>query len=71
MKTKNQNRSFSILQISGAIILAVLILICSTLLKDSDKNQLVINVLIIGAALQIFRIGIFVNELLKKKNIAG
>lgn len=71
MKTKNQNRSFSILQISGAIILAALILICSTLLKDSDKNQMVINVLIIGAALHISLIGIFVNKLLKKKKIAG
>ena len=55
MKTKNENRSFSILQISGAIILAALILTCSILLKDSDKNQMVINVLIIGAALQIWR----------------
>ena len=70
MKTKNQNRSFSILQISGAIIWAALILICSMLLKDSDKNQMVINVLIIGAALQISLIGFFANKLLKKKNIA-
>lgn len=70
MKTKNQNRSFSILQISGSIILAALILICSILLKDSDKNQMVINVLIIGAALQISLIGFFANKLLKKKNIA-
>lgn len=70
MKTKNQNRSFSILQISGAIIWAAVILICSMLLKDSDKNQMVINVLIIGAALQILLIGSFANKLLKKKNIA-
>ena len=68
--TKNQNRSFSILQISVSIILAALILICSILLKDSDKNQMVINVLIIGAALQISLIGFFANKLLKKKNIA-
>jgi len=70
MKTKNQNRSFSILQISGAIIWATVILICSMLLKDSDKNQMVINVLIIGAASQILLIGSFANKLLKKKNIA-
>ena len=70
MKTKNQNRSFSILQISGAIIWAAVILICSMLLKDSDKNQMVINVLIIGAASQILLIGSFANKLLKKKNIA-
>ena len=70
MKTKNQNRSFSILQISGAIIWAAVILICSMLLKDSDKNQMVINVLIIGAASQILLIGSFANKLLNKKNIA-
>lgn len=70
MKTKNQNRSFSILQISGAIIWAAVILICSISLKDSDKNQMVINVLIIGAASQILLIGSFANKLLKKKNIA-
>ena len=70
MKTKNQNRSFSILQISVAIIWAAVILICSMLLKDSDKNQMVINVLIIGAASQILLIGSFANKLLKKKNIA-
>jgi hypothetical membrane protein len=70
MKTKNQNRSFSILQISGAIIWAALILICSMLLKDSDKNQMVINALIIGAGLQISLIGFFANKFLKKENIA-
>lgn len=69
MKTKNQNRSFLILQISGAIIWAAVILICSISLKDSDKNQMVINVLIIGAASQILLIGSFANKLLKKKNI--
>ena len=70
MKTKNQNRSFSILQISGAIIWAAVILICSISLKDSDKNQMVINILIIGAASQVLLIGSFANKLLKKKNIA-
>jgi len=70
MKTKNQNRSFSILQISGAIIWAAFILICSMLLKDSDKNQMVINALIIGAGLQISLIGFFANKFLKKENIA-
>lgn len=69
MKTKNQNRSFSILQISGAIIWAAVILICSISLKDSDKNQMVINILIIGAASQVLLIGSFANKLLKKKNI--
>jgi membrane protein DedA with SNARE-associated domain len=69
MKTKNQNRSFLILQISGAIIWAAVILICSISLKDSDKNQMVINVLIIGAASQVLLIGSFANKLLKKKNI--
>ena len=70
MKTKNQNRSLSILQISGAIIWAALILICSMLLKDSDKNQMVINALIIGAGLQISLLGCFANKFLKKENIA-
>jgi membrane protein DedA with SNARE-associated domain len=70
MKTKNQKRSFSILQISGAIIWAALILICSMLLKDSDKNQMVINALIIGAGLQISLLGYFANKFLKKENIA-
>ncbi|MFT7453287.1 MAG: hypothetical protein ACI9VN_004025, partial [Patescibacteria group bacterium] len=42
MKTKNQNRSISILQVSGSLIWAALILICSIVLKDSDKNQIVI-----------------------------
>lgn len=69
MKTKNQNRSFLILQISGAIIWAAVILICSISLKDSDKNQMVINILIIGAASQVLLIGSFANKLLKKKNI--
>lgn len=69
MKTKNQNKSFLILQISGAIIWAAVILICSISLKDSDKNQMVINILIIGAASQVLLIGSFANKLLKKKNI--
>ena len=67
MKTKNQNRNFSI---SGAIIWAALILICSMLLKDSDKNQMVINALIIGAGLQISLLGCFANKFLNKENIA-
>ncbi|MFT5253361.1 MAG: hypothetical protein ACI87N_002394, partial [Flavobacteriales bacterium] len=32
---KNQNRSISILQVSGSLIWAALILICSIVLKDS------------------------------------
>ncbi|MFT5217666.1 hypothetical protein [Patiriisocius sp. Uisw_047] len=68
MKTKNQNRSISILQVSGSLIWAALILICSIVLKDSDKNQIVINALIIGAGLQISLLGYFVNKFLKNKN---
>jgi hypothetical protein len=68
MKTKNQNRSISILQVSGSLIWAALILICSIVLKDSDKNQFVINALIIGAGLQISLLGYFVNKFLKNKN---
>ena len=67
---KNQNRSISILQVSGSLIWAALILICSILLKDSDKNQIVINALIIGAGLQISLLGYFVNKFLKNKNNA-
>jgi hypothetical protein len=70
MKTKNQNRSISILQVSGSLIWAALILICSIVLKDSDKNQIVINALIIGAGLQISLLGYFVNKFLKNKNNA-
>ena len=40
------------------------------LLKDSDKNQMVINALIIGAGLQISLLGCFANKLLNKENIA-
>ncbi len=67
---KNQNRSISILQVSGSLIWAVLILICSIVLKDSDKNQIVINALIIGAGLQISLLGYFVNKFLKNKKNA-
>ncbi|MFT5169333.1 MAG: hypothetical protein ACI8P3_004582 [Saprospiraceae bacterium] len=67
---KNQNRSISILQVSGSLIWAALILICSILLKDSDKNQMVINALIVGAGLQISLLGYFANKFLKNKNIA-
>ena len=69
MKTKNQNRSFSILQISGAIIWAAVILTSSMLLKDSDENQMIINVLLIGATLQYSLVGVFANKLLKKKTL--
>jgi hypothetical protein len=62
---KNQKRSISILQVSGSLIWAVLILICSIVLKDSDKNQIVINALIIGAGLQISLLGYFANKFLK------
>jgi hypothetical protein len=67
---KNQKRSISILQVSGSLIWAVLILICSIVLKDSDKNQIVINALIIGAGLQISLLGYFANKFLKNKNNA-
>jgi hypothetical protein len=67
---KNQKRSISILQVSGSLIWAALILICSILLKDSDKNQMVINALIVGAGLQISLLGYFANKFLKNKNIA-
>ena len=70
MKTKNQNRNISILQVSGSLIWAALILVCSLLLKDSDKNQIVINALIIGAGLQISLLGYFANKFLKNKNNA-
>ncbi|MDB0020661.1 hypothetical protein N9E08_00560 [bacterium] len=40
------------------------------LLKDSDKNQMVINALIIGAGLQISLLGCFANKFLNKENIA-
>jgi hypothetical protein len=70
MKTKNQNRSISILQVSSSLIWAALILICSIVLKDSDKNQIVINALIIGAGLQISLLGYFANKFLKNKNKA-
>jgi hypothetical protein len=70
MKTKKQNRGISILQISGSLIWAALILICSIILKDSDKNQIVINALIIGAGLQISLLGYFVNKFLKNKKNA-
>ncbi|MFQ3182406.1 MAG: hypothetical protein ACI9Z4_002016 [Polaribacter sp.] len=70
MKTKNQNRNISILQVSGSLIWAALILICSIVLKDSDKNQIVINALIIGAGLQISLLGYFVNKFLKNKKNA-
>jgi hypothetical protein len=62
MKTKNKNRSISILQIFGSLIWAALIIICSIILKDSDKNQIVINALIIGAVLQISLLGYFSNN---------
>ncbi len=68
MKVKNQSRIISILQISGSLIWAALILICSLLLKDSDKNQIIINTLIIGAGLQISLLGYFANKFLKIKN---
>lgn len=67
---KNQNRSISILQVSGSLIWAALILTCSILLKDSGKNQSVINALIIGAGLQISLLGYFANKFLKNKNNA-
>jgi hypothetical protein len=67
---KNQNRSISILQVSGSLIWAALILICSIVLKDSDNNQIVINALIIGAGLQISLLGYFANKFLKNKNKA-
>ena len=67
---KNQKRSISILQVSGSLIWAALILICSILLKDSGKNQIVINALIIGAGLQISLLGYFANKFLKNKNNA-
>lgn len=67
---KNQKRSISILQVSGSLIWAALILICSILLKDSDKNQIVINALIIGAGLQISLLGYFGNKFLQNKNNA-
>lgn len=70
MNTKDQNRSISILQVSGSLIWAALILICSILLKDSDKNQIVINALIIGAGLHISLLGYFANKFVKKKNNA-
>jgi hypothetical protein len=70
MGMKNQNRSISILQVSGSLIWAALILICSILLKDSGKNQIVINALIIGAGLQISLLGCFANKFLKNKNNA-
>ena len=65
-----QKIKIEIFQISGAIIWAALILICSMLLKDSDKNQMVINALIIGAGLQISLLGCFANKFLNKENIA-
>ena len=67
---KNQKRSISILQVSGSLIWAALILTCSILLKDSGKNQSVINALIIGAGLQISLLGYFANKFLKNKNNA-
>ena len=70
MGMKNQNRSISILQVSGSLIWATLILTCSILLKDSGKNQSVINALIIGAGLQISLLGCFANKFLKNKNNA-
>jgi hypothetical protein len=70
MGMKNQNRSISILQVSGSLIWAALILTCSILLKDSGKNQIVINALIIGAGLQISLLGCFANKFLKNKNNA-
>lgn len=71
MKTKNKNRSISTLLVSGSLIWAALILICSILLKDSDKNQIVINALIIGAGLQISLLGYFANKFLKNEKNAG
>jgi len=70
MGMKNQNRSISILQVSGSLIWAALILTCSILLKDSGKNKIVINALIIGAGLQISLLGCFANKFLKNKNNA-
>ena len=70
MGMKNQNRSISILQVSASLIWAALILTCSILLKDSGKNQSVINALIIGAGLQISLLGYFANKFLKNKNNA-
>jgi hypothetical protein len=70
MKTKNQKRSVSILQVTGSLIWAALILICSVLLKDSDKNQLGSNVRIIGSVLQFSLLGYFANNFLQNKGNA-
>ena len=67
MKTKNQKRSVSILQVTGSTIWAALILICSELLKDSDKNQIGSNVRIIRPVLQFSMLGYFVNKFLQNK----
>ena len=70
MKTKNQKRSVSILQVTGSLIWAALILICSVHLKDSDKNQIGSNVIIIWSVLQISLLGYFANKFLKNKGNA-
>ena len=70
MKTKNQKRSVSILQVTGSTIWAALILICSELLKDSDKNQIGSNVRIIRPVLQFSLLGYFANKFLQNKGNA-
>jgi hypothetical protein len=65
---KNQKRSISILQVSGSLIWAALILICSFLLRDADESQMVVNTLIAGAGLQILVVGYFANKFLKNQN---
>lgn len=70
MKTKNQKRSVSILQVTGSLIWAALILICSVLLKGSDKNQIGSNVRIIGSVLQFSLLGYFANKFLQNKGNA-
>lgn len=70
MKTKNQKRSVSILQVTGSLIWVALILICSVLLKDSDKNQIGSNVRIIGSVLQFSLLGYFANKFVQNKGNA-
>lgn len=67
MKTNIQNKRLSILQISGALIWSALIITCSYVLRESEKQELVRNLLITAAGLQISLFGFFLNRVLKNR----
>jgi hypothetical protein len=69
MKSKKQRVSTRTIQILNSIIWAVVILLCSYFINGEGYQQLVINIIIVAAGIQISLIGYFFNRFFHKTHI--